>query len=208
MKTPFTVLCILVAVATGCTENNQDRTPVRLQPKGPAPALAPPATEDCISLIFNMVDCMTFLGNGGIETKPVGSCCSGFKMVVDKNADCICRALKSSISLGIDVNMTKAMKLPSACGLSSFKLADCKVKTPSTAASPPQSPDIPTPTKPPAAPSGHSGTPEAPSGHGGTADHQAAAPSHTSNGAYATYATLSILFSLVVSASSFFNVLA
>ncbi|XP_022875653.1 non-specific lipid-transfer protein-like protein At2g13820 [Olea europaea var. sylvestris] len=198
MKTLLTVLCILVAVATGCTENDQDRTQVRLHPTAPAPALAPPATEDCISLIFNMVDCMTFLGNGGIETKPEGSCCSGFKMVVDKNADCICKALKSSISLGIEVNMNKAMKLPSACGLSSFKLADCKVKIPSTAAPPPKSPNVPTPTKPPAAPSGHAGTPA----------HRAAATSHASNGTYTTYANFSILFSLVVSASSFFNVLA
>ncbi|CAA3013224.1 non-specific lipid-transfer protein-like protein At5g64080 [Olea europaea var. sylvestris] len=201
MKTLVTALCILVAVASGCTEHNQGSTPVHLQPPTKAPA--PATSVDCTSLMFNMVDCITFLGNGGIELKPDMSCCSGFKMAVYKNSDCVCKALKIGVILGIDFNMTMAMKLPSACGLSSFKLTGCKVKTPSIAAPPQKSPDVPTPTKPHVAPSGRVGTPEIPSGHAGTP-----APPHATNGAYTTRATFSIIFSLVVSASSFFNVLA
>ncbi|KAL2471633.1 Non-specific lipid-transfer protein-like protein [Abeliophyllum distichum] len=195
MKNLLTVLCILIVVASGCSEHNHGNARVHLQPPAEAPA---PAAEDCTSLILKMVDCMSFLGNDGNEKKPEASCCSGFKMVVHKDADCICEALKSSVSLGIDVNMTKAMKLPSACGLSSFSLKNCKVNTPSTASPPPKSPNVPIPTNPPASPSGPARTPS----------HQPPAPSPASSGAYTTCATFSILFSLVVSATSFLNVLA
>lgn len=81
----------------------------------PAPSSKP---TDCSIIIYNMANCMPFLSKGGKDTKPDSSCCTGFKSVLKVNAECICEALKSSASLGLDLNMTKAVTLPSACGVS------------------------------------------------------------------------------------------
>ncbi|KAA8522504.1 hypothetical protein F0562_013135 [Nyssa sinensis] len=92
-----------------------------------APAPAPAADVDCSSLIYNMADCLSFLSDGSNDTKPDDSCCSGFKSVLDIDADCICEGLKSSASLGLELNMTQAMALPSACGISAPSLSSCLV---------------------------------------------------------------------------------
>ncbi|KAJ4964594.1 hypothetical protein NE237_016443 [Protea cynaroides] len=79
---------------------------------------APAPAADCSSVIMNMVDCLSFVSNGSKETKPQSTCCSGLKTVLKTSTNCLCEAYKNSAQYGIALNMTKALNLPSACGVS------------------------------------------------------------------------------------------
>ncbi|KAL5992312.1 hypothetical protein ACLOJK_013228 [Asimina triloba] len=87
-------------------------------------AAAPPASDapapaiDCSSEMFQMADCVSFVMNGSTESKPSKSCCAGFKTVLQGNPICLCESYKNSNNLGITLNMTRAMLLPKACGVS------------------------------------------------------------------------------------------
>ncbi|GAB2292141.1 hypothetical protein Dimus_026392 [Dionaea muscipula] len=98
---------------------------------------AAPAT-DCSSLIINLADCLNFVSNDSTETKPDGSCCSGLKTVLKANAQCLCDTFKNSGQLGIPLNISKALTLPSACHVTSPTAALCglSVSTPSSSPAP------------------------------------------------------------------------
>ncbi|KAM2022256.1 hypothetical protein ACFX16_044180 [Malus domestica] len=109
-----------------------------------------PSLDDCDDVIYGMADCIPFLSDGNTNTKPEGSCCSGLEMVLKASDDCICEAIESSTDMGIPINMTKAMTLPSACEISapSF-LSECNLPLP-----PGASPHVhPTPKSSPKSPS-------------------------------------------------------
>ena len=76
--------------------------------------ISPSPSMSCSTIIYDMAECISFLSNGSTEEKATPPCCSGFKSVLKTNAECICEALKSSI----DVNLTRAATLPSACQVS------------------------------------------------------------------------------------------
>ncbi|XP_042059683.1 non-specific lipid transfer protein GPI-anchored 31-like [Salvia splendens] len=79
---------------------------------------APPPAADCSSLVANMVDCLPFVTVGGTAQTPESTCCSGLKIVVESNPQCLCDAFKNSAQLGITLNVSKALTLPAACLLS------------------------------------------------------------------------------------------
>nr|KJB47194.1 hypothetical protein B456_008G015000 [Gossypium raimondii] len=76
------------------------------------------SSVDCSSLILNMADCLSFVSSGSEVSKPEGTCCSGLKTVLKTDAECLCEAYKSSASLGVTLNVTKAMTLPALCKVS------------------------------------------------------------------------------------------
>nr|VDD27388.1 unnamed protein product [Brassica oleracea] len=86
---------------------------------------APAPAVDCSMLILNMADCLSFVSAGGTEAKPASSCCNGLKTVLKTDAECLCEAFKSSASLGVTLNMTKAATLPAACKLHAPPMAAC-----------------------------------------------------------------------------------
>ncbi|KAL1336263.1 hypothetical protein HN51_030654 [Arachis hypogaea] len=87
-------------------------------------ARSPPPSVDCSNLVLTMADCLPFVTNGSTATKPEGTCCSGLKTVLKTAPDCLCEALKSSVQFGVVLNVTKALALPSACGLSDSSATD------------------------------------------------------------------------------------
>lgn len=109
--------CILATWAVVVSGRGHFHTtaPIQSPLGGPSPIGAP--TVDCMSLIYDMADCIAYLSVDGGEDKPDKSCCTGFKTILDTDSDCICVALKNSASLGIEVNMTSARALPSGCGI-------------------------------------------------------------------------------------------
>ncbi|KAF8118475.1 hypothetical protein N665_0005s0232 [Sinapis alba] len=88
-------------------------------------AAAPAPAVDCSSLIMNMIDCLNFVSLGGTETKPKSSCCAGLKTVLKTNAECLCEGFKSSASMGVPLNITKAATLPAACKIHAPSIANC-----------------------------------------------------------------------------------
>ncbi|KAK3185032.1 hypothetical protein Dsin_032318 [Dipteronia sinensis] len=88
---------------------------------------APAPAPDCQSLILNMADCLSFVSAGSIDSKPTGACCSGLKTVLQADAECLCEAFKSSASLGVTLNVTKALSLPTVCKLSAPSVSNCNL---------------------------------------------------------------------------------
>ncbi|XP_058084863.1 non-specific lipid transfer protein GPI-anchored 11-like [Magnolia sinica] len=82
-------------------------------------------------------DCVTFVENGSMVSKPEGSCCAGLKIVVKDSPTCLCEALKiGSSDFGIALNLTKALTLPSACGISTPSFSNCIFGGPSPSPAP------------------------------------------------------------------------
>ncbi|TYI33689.1 hypothetical protein ES332_A04G151200v1 [Gossypium tomentosum] len=71
------------------------------------------STVDCSTLILNMADCLSFV------------CCSGLKTVLKTGPECLCEAFKSSASMGVSLNVTKASTLPAACKVSAPSSTNC-----------------------------------------------------------------------------------
>nr|AOC88983.1 type 4 nonspecific lipid transfer protein LTP401 [Elaeis guineensis] len=88
---------------------------------------APSPSMDCTPALLSLADCLTFVEQGSNVTKPQGHCCSGFKKVVKKEVACLCEAFKGSSNFGISLNITKALTLPSACGVSTPPFSKCKI---------------------------------------------------------------------------------
>ncbi|KAB1997300.1 hypothetical protein ERO13_D12G014900v2 [Gossypium hirsutum] len=85
------------------------------------------SSVDCSSLILNMADCLSFVSSGSEVLKPEGTCCSGLKTVLKTDAECLCEAYKSSASLGVTLNVTKAMTLPALCKVSAPSTTNCAI---------------------------------------------------------------------------------
>ncbi|KAL0392326.1 UNVERIFIED_CONTAM: Non-specific lipid-transfer protein-like protein [Sesamum radiatum] len=187
MKFLNIVACIIAmwaaVAATSCVASSQPPA------GGPSPAL------DCSTLIYDMIDCMPYLSNGGHQTKPDEYCCSGLRAVVETDVDCICYAVNSAAGLGLDINMTRAEALPSRCGVFTPPLTACIMSStpgaspanipPEASGTPSLSPNLP----PTARPSASSSPARAPVS-------QAPAPSHGRSGAHAISA-ISAIFSVI-----------
>ncbi|XP_008803745.1 non-specific lipid transfer protein GPI-anchored 11-like [Phoenix dactylifera] len=88
---------------------------------------APSPSMDCTSALLSLADCLTFVEPGSNVTKPQGNCCSALKKVVKEEVACLCEAFKGSSAFGITINMTKALTLPSACGITTPPFSKCKI---------------------------------------------------------------------------------
>ncbi|XP_016515635.1 non-specific lipid transfer protein GPI-anchored 31 [Nicotiana tabacum] len=106
---------------------------------------APAPAVDCNNLVLNLADCLSFVTNGSTEKKPQGTCCSGLKMVLKTDAECLCEGFKNSAQLGVVLNVTKAMALPAACHVSAPSVSNCGLTT-DTGAAPALSPIAVSPT--------------------------------------------------------------
>ncbi|KAJ4817447.1 Bifunctional inhibitor/lipid-transfer protein/seed storage 2S albumin superfamily protein [Rhynchospora pubera] len=92
-----------------------------------APAPAPAATQDCTAYLSDLIDCIDFVQQGSNSTKPTASCCAGLKKVVRENVRCLCEGLQNSKDYGINLNISRAEALPSACGVSTPGSSACKI---------------------------------------------------------------------------------
>ncbi|CAL9232054.1 unnamed protein product [Arabidopsis halleri] len=129
--------------------------------KSPVGAPAPgPSGSDCSSVIFSMMDCLTYLGVGSNETMPEKSCCVGIETVLQYNPQCICAGLVSAGQMGIELNNTRALATPKTCKLS-IAPPHCGIitsgattpgaSTPGASPASPVSPSAGTPTTSPSA---------------------------------------------------------
>ncbi|KAJ6802422.1 putative non-specific lipid-transfer protein-like protein [Iris pallida] len=91
-----------------------------------APTAAAPEA-DCSSALVSLAGCLTFVEDGSKEAKPQRECCSSLKEVVKKEVGCLCQAFKQSADLGVKLNITKALALPSACGVKTPPFSKCNL---------------------------------------------------------------------------------
>ncbi|KAL6531678.1 hypothetical protein OROMI_028041 [Orobanche minor] len=94
-------------------------------PSGKATAPAP----DCLSVVMGMSSCLSFVMAGSKTTEPESSCCAGLNTVLDTGgqigAKCLCESFNNRGSVGIRMNVTKALYLPDACDIKFPTVANC-----------------------------------------------------------------------------------
>ncbi|XP_020104940.1 non-specific lipid-transfer protein-like protein At5g64080 isoform X2 [Ananas comosus] len=91
---------------------------------------APAPAADCSAALLSLADCLTYVEVGSKAAKPEGGCCSGLKKVVREEVGCLCQAFQGSQDLGVSLNVTKALSLPSACKVSTPPFTKCNTPSP------------------------------------------------------------------------------
>lgn len=81
-------------------------------------------SSDCTNVIISMSPCLNYIT--GNSSSPSSSCCSQLSSVVKSQPECLCQVINGgSSSLGINVNMTQATALPSACNVQTPPVSQC-----------------------------------------------------------------------------------
>ncbi|KAI4382189.1 hypothetical protein MLD38_008184 [Melastoma candidum] len=76
---------------------------------------APSPSSDCFDTLVNMSDCLTYVETGSNLTVPDKACCPELAGMVENTPVCLCQLLGNTSSLGIDIDLQRALRLPSAC---------------------------------------------------------------------------------------------
>ncbi|CBI32156.3 hypothetical protein AAG906_012651 [Vitis piasezkii] len=71
--------------------------------------------QECTEQLVGMATCLPYVG--GDAKAPTPDCCSGLKQVLQKNKKCLCVIIKdrNDPDLGLNLNATLALGLPSVC---------------------------------------------------------------------------------------------
>ncbi|XP_044487158.1 non-specific lipid transfer protein GPI-anchored 5-like isoform X2 [Mangifera indica] len=133
-------------------------------------------SSDCTNVIISMSPCLNYVT--GNSSTPSSSCCSQLSSVVKSQPQCLCQVINGGgSSLGINVNQTQAMALPSACKVQTPPVSKCNAASPS------------------ASPSGTTPTPSS-SGGGAKTVPSTAVGSSNGNATSLTFSLLLVLFFL------------
>ncbi|KAG6774496.1 hypothetical protein POTOM_021849 [Populus tomentosa] len=131
------------------------------------------AQSSCTNVIISMSPCLNYIT--GNSSTPSSSCCTQLAKVVKSQPQCLCEVVNGGASsLGINVNQTQALALPSACNVQTPSISRCNASSPT---------DSPAGT--PNSPSAGTGSKTVPSTDNGTSD------------ANSTKLTMSLLFFLL-----------
>ncbi|KAJ8766784.1 hypothetical protein K2173_008338 [Erythroxylum novogranatense] len=95
-------------------------------PSGLGPSAPGPAPNDCFTQLLNLSDCLTYVEEGSNLTAPDKRCCPELAGLVDSNVTCLCALLGDGLkSLGVKLDLSRALKLPSACRVSTPPASLC-----------------------------------------------------------------------------------
>ncbi|KAM7509460.1 hypothetical protein LguiA_019913 [Lonicera macranthoides] len=80
--------------------------------------------KDCADQLTNLAACIPFVS--GSASKPTPECCENTKKVKSAKPKCLCVLIKESTdpSIGLPVNTTLALQMPSACNIDA-SVSDC-----------------------------------------------------------------------------------
>lgn len=71
--------------------------------------------EECTQQLVGLATCLQYVG--GNAKSPTPDCCNGLKQLLKTNRKCLCVIVKdrNDPDLGLDINVTLALGLPSVC---------------------------------------------------------------------------------------------
>jgi hypothetical protein len=86
------------------------------------------AQSNCTSVLIGMAPCLSYVS--GSSSTPSSSCCSMLASVVQSQPQCLCTALNGGggAALGVTINQTLALALPSACNVQTPPVSRCNGK--------------------------------------------------------------------------------
>ncbi|KEH43855.1 putative plant lipid transfer protein/Par allergen [Medicago truncatula] len=83
------------------------------------------AQSSCTNVLVNLSPCLDYIT--GKSSTPTSGCCTQLASVVKSQPQCLCQVLDGGgSSLGIKVNQTQALALPSACNVQTPPTSQCK----------------------------------------------------------------------------------
>lgn len=85
------------------------------------------SSNDCTNVLISMSPCLNYItGNSSV---PSSGCCTQLDTVVKNNPSCLCQVLNGGGSnLGLNINQTQALALPTACKVQTPPLSQCNGK--------------------------------------------------------------------------------
>ncbi|CAA3023786.1 Hypothetical predicted protein [Olea europaea subsp. europaea] len=108
------IITTVFLVALPCLRAQLTPVPAPESTVAPGP-LAPSPGGDCLSYLFNLGDCLTFVATDSNLTKPDKECCPELSNLLNTKPICLCQMLRDPSQLGMSIDMKKALQLPSAC---------------------------------------------------------------------------------------------
>ncbi|KAK6153181.1 hypothetical protein DH2020_012820 [Rehmannia glutinosa] len=119
---------IIVAVLAAALPQLDAQSPAGapMVPISPGPyVMAPSPSLDCFTYLIKLSDCLTFVESGSNLTKPDPGCCPELANLVDTQPICLCQLLGNPGQVGISVDVSRALKLPSACNVTTPPVSLC-----------------------------------------------------------------------------------
>ncbi|KAF9622600.1 hypothetical protein IFM89_032499 [Coptis chinensis] len=87
------------------------------------------AQSSCTNVLISLSPCLNYIT--GNSSTPSPSCCQQLAMVVGSQPQCLCQVLSGGgSSLGININQTQALALPSACNVQTPPVSRCNAASP------------------------------------------------------------------------------
>ncbi|KAB5557459.1 hypothetical protein DKX38_008368 [Salix brachista] len=82
------------------------------------------AQSSCTNVIISMSPCLNYIT--GNSSSPSSSCCTQLANVVKSQPQCLCEVVNGGASsLGVNVNQTQALALPSVCNVQTPSISRC-----------------------------------------------------------------------------------
>ncbi|TVU41343.1 hypothetical protein EJB05_14850 [Eragrostis curvula] len=82
--------------------------------------------DECSDQLVGLATCLTYVQEQATAAAPTPDCCSGLKTVLGKSRKCLCVLVKDKDdpSLGLKINVTRALGLPAICNAPA-NISDC-----------------------------------------------------------------------------------
>lgn len=86
------------------------------------------ASPHCSGAFFSVSDCLDFVLEGSLVYPPQGgTCCTELASVVKQSKTCLCEAAVEATRLGMQINVSRALALLSACKIVSTPITHCDI---------------------------------------------------------------------------------
>ncbi|XP_027937761.1 non-specific lipid-transfer protein-like protein At2g13820 [Vigna unguiculata] len=86
-------------------------------------------SSSCTNALVSLSPCLNYIA--GNSSTPSSECCSKLATVVSSQPQCLCEVLNGGTSsLGITINQTQALALPTACNVQTPPTTQCKAASP------------------------------------------------------------------------------
>ncbi|CAI9301296.1 unnamed protein product [Lactuca saligna] len=129
-------------------------------------AMAP--GPDCMTALFNVSDCLSFVQIGSNLTNPDKACCPEVAGLLESNPICLCQLVGGSTAKDYGVDINRALLLPNACKLEVPSINACPSASPVAAPTPSSASEAPRSTTASPGPAGEEGLSPTASGNGGS----------------------------------------
>lgn len=114
------ILVGLIFTGLPCLEA---QSPIGSPMVSPGTPIAPAPAVDCITVLTNVSDCLTYVQTGSNLTVPDKACCPEFAGLLESNPICLCQLIGQAENFGVD--LSRALMLPDACKVEIPPLSAC-----------------------------------------------------------------------------------